>query len=236
MRGTATATSKAAAAAQKIKLHQYGVLLASELLFILVYPFFVGTSFRDGVMRGMAVVVFSAALYAVLGRGRITIIAFVLGIPAILIHAINVAGYLESLQTLSLILGLVFLIFMTSVFVWSIVSDPSVTTDTLAGAVSAYMLMGITFGIAYSLIDHLVPGSFRDTLEPGKHLTQSEFTFFSFVTMTTVGYGDIVPWDAHARSVAMIEAVIGIMYPAVLISRLVGMQGNKREDEGDQRK
>ena len=206
-------------------------MLISELLFILVYPFFIGTSFRDGVMRGLAVVVFSAALYAVMGRGRITIIAFVLGVPAILIHAINVAGYLESLQTLSLILGLVFLVFMTSVFVCSIVSDPSVTTDTLAGAVSAYMLMGITFGIAYSLINHLVPGAFRDTLEPGKHLTQSDFTFFSFVTMTTVGYGDIVPSDAHARSVAMIEAVIGIMYPAVLISRLVGMHQSKRGNE-----
>jgi Ion channel len=229
--GTAPATSKAAAAAQKIKLHHYTVLLISELLFILVYPFFIGTSARDGVMRGLAVVVFSAALYAVMGRGRITIIAFVLGVPAILIHAINVAGYLESLQTLSLILGLVFLMFMTSVFIWSIVSDPSVTTDTLAGAVSAYMLMGITFGIAYSLIDRLVPGAFRDTLEPGKHLTQSEFTFFSFVTMTTVGYGDIVPRDAHARSVAMIEAVIGIMYPAVLISRLVGLHGSRHGNE-----
>jgi hypothetical protein len=205
--------------------------MISELLFILVYPFFIGTSFRDGVMRGLAGVVFSAALYAVMGRGRITVIAFTLGIPAIVIHALNIAGYLESLQTLSLTLGLVFLVFMTSVFVYSIVSDPSVTTDTLAGAVSAYMLIGITFGIAYSLIDHLVPGAFRDTLEPGKHLTQSEFTFFSFVTMTTVGYGDIVPWDAHARSVAMIEAVIGIMYPAVLISRLVGLHGSRHGNE-----
>ncbi len=205
--------------------------MISELLFILVYPFFIGTSFRDGVMRGLAGVVFSAALYAVMGRGRITVIAFTLGIPAIVIHALNIAGYLESLQTLSLTLGLVFLVFMTSVFVYSIVSDPSVTTDTLAGAVSAYMLIGITFGIAYSLIDHLVPGAFRDTLEPGKHLTQSQFTFFSFVTMTTVGYGDIVPWDAHARSVAMIEAVIGIMYPAVLISRLVGLHGSRHGNE-----
>jgi hypothetical protein len=227
----APATSKAAAAAHRIKLHHYTALLISELLFILVYPFFIGTSFRDGVMRSMAVVVFSAALYAVMGRGRITIFAFVLGLPAILLHALNVAGFLEPLQTLSMALGLVFLMFMTSVFVWSVVSDPSVTTDTLAGAVSAYMLMGITFGIAYSLIDRLVPGAFRDTLEPGKHLTQSEFTFFSFVTMTTVGYGDIVPWDAHARSVAMIEAVIGVMYPAVLISRLVGLHGSRRGHE-----
>jgi hypothetical protein len=231
VRSNSTSVSRAAAAAQKIRLHHYAALLIAELSFILIYPFFTGTSFRDTVMRGMAVFIFCAALYAVLGRGRITIIAFALGVPAILIHLINVIGYLEWLHTLSLTLGLVFLVFMTSVFVWSIVSDPSVTTDTLAGAVSAYMLIGITFGIAYTLIDRLNPGAFRDTIEPAKHLSQSEFTFFSFVTLTTVGYGDIVPRDAHARSFAMIESVIGIMYPAVLISRLVGLQGGKRDQE-----
>lgn len=231
MRLQNTSASKATAAAQKIRLHHYAVLLLAELSFIVIYPFFSGSSFRDGVLRGMAVLVFTAALYAILGRGRITVIAFVLGVPAILIHLVNVIGYLEWLHTLSLILGLVFLIFMTTVFVWSIVSDPSVTTDTLAGAVSAYMLIGITFGVGYTLIDRLVPGAFRDTIEPGRHLSQSEFTFFSFVTLTTVGYGDIVPWDGHARSFAMIESVIGIMYPAVLIGRLVGLHGSKRDQE-----
>ena len=231
MRSNFTSATRAVAAAQKIRLHHYAALLIAELSFILIYPFFTGTSFRDTVMRGMAVFIFCAALYAVLGRGRITIIAFALGVPAILIHLINVIGYLEWLHTLSLILGLVFLVFMTSVFVWSIVSDPSVTTDTLAGAVSAYMLIGITFGIAYTLIDRLNPGAFRDTIEPAKHLSQSEFTFFSFVTLTTVGYGDIVPRDGHARSFAMIESVIGIMYPAVLIGRLVGLHGSKRDQE-----
>jgi len=231
VRSNFTSATRAVAAAQKIRLHHYAALLIAELSFILIYPFFTGTSFRDTVMRGMAVFIFCAALYAVLGRGRITIIAFALGVPAILIHLINVIGYLEWLHTLSLILGLVFLVFMTSVFVWSIVSDPSVTTDTLAGAVSAYMLIGITFGVGYTLIDRLVPGAFRDTIEPGRHLSQSEFTFFSFVTLTTVGYGDIVPWDGHARSFAMIESVIGIMYPAVLIGRLVGLHGSKRDQE-----
>ena len=106
--------------------------------------------------------------------------------------------------------------------VWTIVSNPSVTADTLAGAVSAYMLVGITFGLAYLMIESVLPGSFKDTVEPGKHFTPADFTFFSFVTLTTVGYGDIVPWGAHARALAIVESVLGIMYPAVLVSRLVG--------------
>lgn len=230
MRATDAAKSRAAAAAQRIRLHHYATLLVAELAFVLVYPFFAGISSRDELFRLLAVMVFTATIYAGLGRGRLTILAFSLGVPCILIHLLNAAGYLGSLHTASMVLGVVFMAFMSCVMVWSIVSNPSVTTDTLAGAVSAYLLIGITFGVLYTLIERLVPGSFRDTIDPGKHLSQAEFTFFSFVTLTTTGYGDIVPWGAHARSVAMIEAVIGIMYPAVLIGRLVGMHGHKAEE------
>lgn len=211
------------------KLRRHATLLVAELLFILVYPFFIDFHAHEELFRLLAVMVFCAALYAVLGKGRVTRIAFALGLPAIVIHLFTAAGRVPFLLVVSLTMSLVFLIFITSVFVWSIVSDPTVTTDTLAGAIAAYLLIGITFGMLYSLVERLLPGSFRDTIEAGKHLSQSEFVFFSFVTLTTVGYGDIVPWSAHARSVVIIESVLGIMYPAVLISRLVGMHHSTRE-------
>jgi hypothetical protein len=227
---TSSASSRRAALSRTRRTHPYAVLLFSELALILIYPFLAATAFRDEVFRLLAVVVFGTALYTVLGRGRITAIALILGTPAILFRLINIVKHVELFRLPDEILGLVFMIFVTSVLIWTIISNPSVTTDTLAGAVSAYFLVGITFGLAYMMIERLVPGSFKDTIQPGKAFTPSEFTFFSFVTLTTVGYGDIVPWGAHARSVAMIEAVIGIMYPAVLISRLVGMHGSKREE------
>ena len=168
--------------------------------------------------RLFAVLVFSAALYAVLGRGRVTVVAFLLGVPAILIHIANAAHYLLQLQLTSLVLGVLFLAFVTGVFIWTVVSAPSVTGDTLAGAVAAYLLLGITYGLTYGLIARLNPDAFRDTVIPTKVLQPSEFIFFSFVTLTTLGYGDIVPWSAHARSVVILESVTGIMYPAVLMA------------------
>jgi voltage-gated potassium channel Kch len=210
--------------------HHYTALLLTELALILGYPFFVGTARQTQLFRMMAVLVFSASLYAFLGRGRLTVVAFVLGVPAVVIHVANVLGYFVRLETLATALGLLFLAFVTSVFIIGIVSLPAVSVDTLAGAVSAYLLVGITYGLAYGLVEQLHPGSFRDTVEPRHVISSSEFMFFSFVTLTTVGYGDIVPWGPHARALAILEGVTGIMYPAVLIGRLVGLRGARSEN------
>jgi hypothetical protein len=217
-------------ASQPRRLHPYAALLFSELGLILIYPFFSGIVFREQLFRLLAVIVFSTALYTLLGRGWITTTAFLLGIPAIILRLINIVEHRQIVRVPDEFLGLSFLIFVTTVLVWSIVSNPTVTADTLAGAVSGYFLVGITFGLAYMTVDSLVPGSFRDTIQPGKQLAPADFIFFSFVTLTTVGYGDIVPWSAHARAVAIIESVLGIMYPAVLIGRLVGLQGTRRDE------
>jgi len=227
--GLANIKKKRAEIAERRRLHPYTVLLCSELTLIVLYPFLATAVLGDEFFRLLAVIVFLTALYAVKGRGRITTIALILGAPAICLRLVNIVEHRELVRVPDEISGLLFLIFVTAVLVTSIVSNPSVTADTLAGAVSAYLLIGITFGLAYLTIESLLPGSFRDTVQPGKRFSPADFTFFSFVTLTTVGYGDIVPWGPHARTLAIIESVLGIMYPAVLISRLVGLHGGKRE-------
>ena len=209
---------------------RYTGLLITELAMILIFPFIADTPRQAEVYRLLAVLVFAAALNAFLGRGRLTVIAFALATPCMFIHVANVFGYLQRLSMLSLLLGIAFLTYVTSIFIIGIISDPTVTTDTLAGAVSAYLLIGITYGLAYGLIEQRHPGSFRDTVQPGKVFAPSEFIFFSFVTLTTIGYGDIVPWGPHARALAILEGVTGIMYPAVLVARLVGLKGVVRQD------
>ena len=230
MRATVAAKKEALKIVERRRRHPYLALLFSELGLIVIYPFLTGIEYRDEIFRLLAVIVFSSALYSLMGRGRITTIGLILGAPAIVLRVIHIVEHRPLFKLPDEILGIVFLTFVTSVLVWSIVKNPSVTGDTLAGAVSAYFLIGITFGVAYMMIDGLMPGSFKDTVLPGKQFTPSDFTFFSFVTLTTVGYGDIVPWAAHARSLAIVESVIGIMYPAVLISRLVGLHGHRREE------
>lgn len=210
--------------------HRFLLLLVAELVLILGFPFTAGSDIRDHFFRVLAIVVFTAALYAVMGRGKVTIIAFWLGVPAITIYLANLFGLSAGFQVASQILGVLFLAFVTGSFIYKLISDPSVTADTLAGAVSAYLLVGITYGLIYALVERAWPGSFRQTVEPGRPIPPVDYLFFSFVTLTTVGYGDIVPWSGHAKSIAILEAATGIMYPAVLVGRLIGLHASRSRE------
>lgn len=94
------------------------------------------------------------------------------------------------------------------------------------GAVIVYLLSGLIFCLVYHIIFKLSPvKSF--SVVPGS--LRKEFLYFSFVTLTTVGYGDIVPLTAVARSTANLEALIGQLYPAILIARLVSMEVSEKK-------
>ena len=96
-----------------------------------------------------------------------------------------------------------------------------VTFHRIQGAVAAYLLLGIIWAHAYALVAHLGPGAFAGPLSPADG--PRAFFYFSFVTLTTVGYGDVLPVHPVARSLAMLEAVTGPLYLAILIARLVSL-------------
>ena len=98
----------------------------------------------------------------------------------------------------------------------------TVNLHRIQGAVAAYLLLGLAWAYAYELVAALVPGAFAS----GQSLAhQSQvFVYYSFVTLTTVGYGDVTPVHPMARSLAMLEALMGQLYPAILLARLVSLQ------------
>lgn len=95
--------------------------------------------------------------------------------------------------------------------------------DRLFGGVAAYLLLGLTWAEAYRFVDLLHPGSFQGLhVEPRAH-NLSSFVYFSLSTLTTAGYGDIVPLSLPARSLANLESLSGQLFPAILLARLVSM-------------
>ena len=89
----------------------------------------------------------------------------------------------------------------------------------VAGAVAVYLLLAIMWARLYQLVELLSPGAFR--VPQGESLTISNLTYFSFVTLATLGYGDISPVNVVARNLAVLEGIIGQLYLVILISRLV---------------
>ncbi len=100
-----------------------------------------------------------------------------------------------------------------------------VTAHRISGAVAAYLLCGVLFAQAFALVDRLSPGAFTASAGHAPPARDwSGFLYLSMVTLATLGYGDVTPLDPSARSLASLEAFIGQLYPAILISRLVAME------------
>jgi hypothetical protein len=100
-----------------------------------------------------------------------------------------------------------------------------VSADTIQGAICAYLLMGLAWAFAYQLLAQLEPGSFAFSgaeREGAEHV--ENFIAFSFITLTTLGYGNIVPTTPRADALAYAEAVVGQIYLAVLLARLVALE------------
>jgi hypothetical protein len=102
-----------------------------------------------------------------------------------------------------------------------------ITIHRIQGAIVVYLLLGVMFAFAFQLIAMQEPNAFNfavsPTVAPGID-PRGRFLYFSFTTLTTVGYGDVTAADPTARSLAMLEAVTGQLFPAILIARLVSME------------
>ena len=104
--------------------------------------------------------------------------------------------------------------------------------NRVIGAVCVYLLLGAIWAFAYSFFDAVSPGSFTGFSPLEDREWDSEWLYFSFVTMTTLGYGDISPVSATARALAYMQAVFGQFYIAILVAGLVSAYISKRQDSG----
>jgi voltage-gated potassium channel Kch len=99
-----------------------------------------------------------------------------------------------------------------------VLARPTVTVQSIYGALSAYLIIGLMFATFYSAIEHLGGGHFFAHGQPGNTQT---FQYFSFTTLTTLGYGDFTAAGNGGRAVAVIEALVGQVFLATLVARLV---------------
>jgi hypothetical protein len=125
------------------------------------------------------------------------------------------------------ILGGLLLLVTPFVISRRIASHMVVSTETVMGAISVYLLIGMSFAYIYLTIDTLIPAPFFVGLETANI---NNYLFFSYTTLTTVGYGNLIPAGTVGQTFAMLEALIGQIYLVIVVARLASLWGQRRPE------
>lgn len=160
--------------------------------------------------------------YRVLGIVMSVIIAVAIIINFAKLHSPGPGLLLANTLTSFVCCGLIAVIIMVMVF-----REKKITFRHIEGAIAVYLLLGLMWAFLYQTVSLLVPGAFVESVSIPElpHIgDRRDFTYFSFVTLTTLGYGDIIPAHPVARVLVILEALIGQLFPAILLAWLVSMQ------------
>ena len=214
---------------------QFTILLIAILCFLLVPPFFIDYE-PTGVLASIFPSLLLMSVLYVFPRRREFKIACILAVPTLASRWLVFAFHFNVifLAVVSLC-WLCFLILTDIVVLGQVLQATHVTNDTISGAVCGYLLLGLIFAFLYALVALAYPGSF---LLEGKIIISDKskifyqhevggLIYYSYVTLATLGYGDIAPKSAPARMLAAIEAIAGQFYVAILIARLVSIRYSK---------
>ena len=139
----------------------------------------------------------------------------------------------EFIYIASILVLLLFLINSLVLAIKHILFGPKIDMNKIVGSVTIYLLIGIIWALLYGLIDVLIVGSFSGNLLNMGGSRFWDLIYFSFVTLTTLGYGDILPMNTYARTLAYMEAIVGQFYIALLVASLVGAYLSDRHFKKD---
>ncbi len=204
--------------------HGYTLLLVALLTLWIVAPLAHQAGLERGINIALVTLLVIAAIYVMSDKPRISRWGVTLAgiLLAILLWADAATNAEPAFHLGANLVGLLFF----AVVAWQLLVDilsksRRVDAPLINGAISVYLLLGVAFEFVYGLILAVDPTAFRGLVESGAEIGQ--FFYFSFVTLTTLGYGDITPASRLAGAVATLEAMIGQIYLTVLVARLVGM-------------
>jgi Ion channel len=173
------------------------------------------------------VVILGAVLIA--RRGTAFALVALLGLGTAVIGWIRLYSQDGFLTVLGLSTWILFLILLAAAILIRVFDEGRITVHRIQGALAVYLLLGVIWSGCYRLVMEADPGAFNLPSAADEGTLMSKLVYFSFATLTTVGYGDVTALDTAARSLAMLEALTGQLFPAVLIARLVSMEVSHRE-------
>jgi voltage-gated potassium channel Kch len=175
-------------------------------------------------------IIFIATIYAVSQKRQYIIFAATLLIPVLL--AVWTPNIPENniLLTTGYLCGLIVIAFAVISILTFIFSQQEVTRQTISAAVAVYLLLALMWTFIYRLIENLYPGSFA-VAHDKLLLAENIYLYFSLVTITTLGYGDITPIGSQAVALSVLEAITGQIYLVVVVAWFVGLYVSKKSKQ-----
>ncbi|MGB2628416.1 MAG: potassium channel family protein [Candidatus Acidiferrum sp.] len=204
--------------------HRFFLLFLLLLGTLLVYPYAESNRFGYVAFRAFGSAAIIVSVYAASVRRRLAIFVLVLAIPAILQRFLLPIIHVGSLSVINIILSFAFDVVIVVVIFRHVFTTEEANRETIFGALCVYLLVGFSFASVYGFISVFEPHAFY--LDPHANLNaipdRFDFIYYSFGTMTSLGASGITPVTAQARAVSVLEAILGVLYLAVLVARLIG--------------
>lgn len=206
------------------KAHPSALLLAAQLVGVLVYPFMGESPTGRAAVSIFSLVVLALALLAVRSTPALTWVSLVIGLPVLaltVIEALNPES--QTIVLWSSLLHAAFYFYTTYALLRYMFSDQRVTPDELYATGATFTVVAWAFAYLYVACQVVWPGSFVAAVNSEAPRTWVELLFASFTTLTSTGLGDVIPVRPQARALVMTEMVAGVMYLALVVSRIVGL-------------
>ncbi|NJM06582.1 hypothetical protein HC891_10920 [Candidatus Gracilibacteria bacterium] len=203
--------------------YKIAFILISILLVNIAYPISELGTAAALLFIGFYLVLTGSAIYLVSSNRRLLIAAVLLGVVIAVTGGITVTSgftlmWAQLAWNASLFVQVVLLTTLLALF---IIESETVTREVLLAAIAIYFLLAALFTVMYGVIESLAPGAFVSS--NGAEITWQRLNYFSLVTISTLGYGDITPVTSTAQSLSALEASIGTLYIAILIGRFVSL-------------
>jgi hypothetical protein len=204
--------------------HNFFLLFVLLLTTLFLYPYVQDGGFRFLAFRLLGSAGILAAVYAIRLRRTLLLVALALAVPAVLERMLSLQADAGFISVFNIVLSFAFDVFVVVAIFHQVFTKETPTSETIFGALCIYLLVGFTFASVYGMVATIQPKAFY--LDPITNLhtipNRFDLIYYSFATMTSLGAVGITPVSEQARSLSVIEAILGVLYLAVLIARLMG--------------
>lgn len=216
---------------RRIREHPSAILLVCQLAAVLLYPFLNDAPVGRTVLGVTSMLVVGLALWAVRRTPALNVVAFSLGLPALVLTVLETAtGRNDIVLVLSAVFHAPFYFYVAVGLIRYLFHDTHVSADEFFAVGAAFTVVAWGFCYVFMGIEAALPHSFAGLGSSTDPQTWFDLLFLSFTTLTNTGLSDIVPVGGHARSVVMLEQFTGVMYLGLLLARIIAMASDRNRD------